>query len=80
MSEHQDLVALCHMLPIEIVEIIRKKVNAAKLQEWRDMGWQPVLAEIHQLEKKEILQSFSGKRLGGDGERGGLYGLRDRPH
>lgn len=46
MPERQDLDALCHMLPPEILEIIRENVYTAKLQERRDMGWNKVLGEI----------------------------------
>lgn len=46
MSDCQDLIASCNMLSPEILEIVRMRVYVAKLQERRDMGWSPLLAEI----------------------------------
>lgn len=54
MPERQDLDALCHTPPLEILEIIRENVYTAKLQERRDMGWNKVLGEIRNQSNKKI--------------------------
>ena len=58
MPESQDLVALCGMLPPEVLEIIRKKVYERKAQDRCDIGWKPILECIKRLDKNWCYKHF----------------------